>query len=155
MPTPVSAWNADMKAALIIERRIIFGDRDFAEVVVWKAAEAGHPQEPSSRLCFVDWAVLRAVPAPTMTLAFRPWISRAFACTKSRPPVSQSAFPARMHPAPFPRTVRAMPWRASRGHLFFLGGFTHSAMSLPQFNYFWVCTGIPDTEFEGRHAEHP
>ena len=36
-----------------------------AEVaVVWKAAEAGVPQEPSSRLCFVDWTALCAVLTP-------------------------------------------------------------------------------------------
>lgn len=29
------AYNANMKATLIIERRIVFGDRDFAEAVVW------------------------------------------------------------------------------------------------------------------------
>jgi hypothetical protein len=32
----VLAYNANMKATLLIERRIVFGDRDFAEVVVWK-----------------------------------------------------------------------------------------------------------------------
>jgi predicted transcriptional regulator len=36
-----------------------------AEVgAAWKAAEAGHLQEPSSRLCFVDWAALCAVLTP-------------------------------------------------------------------------------------------
>jgi predicted transcriptional regulator len=36
-----------------------------AEVgMAWKAAEADHPAEPSSRLCFVDWAALCAVLTP-------------------------------------------------------------------------------------------
>jgi len=30
----------------------------------WKAAEAGLPVEPSSKLCFVDWAALCAVLTP-------------------------------------------------------------------------------------------
>lgn len=36
-----------------------------AEVgTAWKAAEAGHRVEPSSRLCFVEWAALCAVLTP-------------------------------------------------------------------------------------------
>jgi predicted transcriptional regulator len=36
-----------------------------AEVaVVWKAAEAGPPVEPSTRLCFVDWTALCAILTP-------------------------------------------------------------------------------------------
>jgi len=34
-----------MSATLIIERRIIFGDRDFAEVVAWRVPEPVPPSE--------------------------------------------------------------------------------------------------------------
>jgi hypothetical protein len=32
-----------MKATLVIERRIVFGDRDFAEAVIWKVPEPVPP----------------------------------------------------------------------------------------------------------------
>lgn len=44
-PTAVLAYNANMNARLIIKRRIIFGDRDFAEVVVWEVPAPVPPSE--------------------------------------------------------------------------------------------------------------
>lgn len=37
------AYYANMKATLVIERRIVFGDRDFAEAVIWKVPDSVPP----------------------------------------------------------------------------------------------------------------
>jgi hypothetical protein len=37
------AYDANMKATLVIERRIVFGDRDFAEAVIWRVPEPVPP----------------------------------------------------------------------------------------------------------------
>jgi len=37
------AYNANMKAKLVIERRFVYGDRDFVEAVVWEVPSPVHP----------------------------------------------------------------------------------------------------------------
>lgn len=36
MPTDLLAYHDIMTADLLIRRRVVFGDRDFAEIVVWR-----------------------------------------------------------------------------------------------------------------------
>ncbi|WP_445599995.1 toxin-antitoxin system TumE family protein [Azospirillum sp. A39] len=42
-PTRVFSQHTGMRATLVIRRRVVFGDRDFAEMVVWRVPQPVPP----------------------------------------------------------------------------------------------------------------